>query len=434
MTNSWELSAFLRTYADTLWLLITAPAVQAPPEKFGAKFNGGEFNAERMVAFHYLRQLRLYGNLDTAATVLDIGCGYGRIARELAWILTPEQSYIGLDPSADGIDWARQTLSLPNFSFIHADLYNGSYNPKGTLSPQEYRLPFPDGSIDLVFMISVLTHINLRTVEQYFKEVSRVLQPGTGRLLATAFLFDDAVTKLVAEGRSVYSLRGRLGQSRVESEQRPEDVVAHPSTAVEEMLEKFGLKLQLFIGGSWSGRPQPNPQHFQDLLVVTPSSAPKITQADTEMWEITRDLEPKLASEGIDNHDHVISFIIWVVGLILNIKRWRDAELQFVLFDPRSMETAALPENSFYSRLTDSVDQSAGDHREYKRISEEEILVVVAQLTKDSNGVPFLRSLLVDILEAGVWILGSLRSGRQPVLISNSDERTLIDLPDFTWT
>ncbi len=100
-------------------------------------------------------------------TVLDFGCGPGRAIRHLAEE-APECELWGSDISAPCIEWNSRHLS-PSLSFVVND----------ELPP----LPFPDGKFDLVYALSVFTHIS-DTWADWVLEIDRILAPG-GRLVAT---------------------------------------------------------------------------------------------------------------------------------------------------------------------------------------------------------------------------------------------------------
>ena len=100
-------------------------------------------------------------------SVLDFGCGAGRTIRHLAH-LAPECELWGCDISAPCIEWDRRHLSPP-----------ASYVVNGEVPT----LPFPDGRFDLVYALSVFTHITNHWAA-WLLEIDRILAPD-GRLVAT---------------------------------------------------------------------------------------------------------------------------------------------------------------------------------------------------------------------------------------------------------
>jgi len=95
-------------------------------------------------------------------TVLDIGCGIGRMDRHVA---PRVKKLIGIDVSGDMIAGARQRLGdLSNVEFLEGDGW--------TLKA------IPDAVIDLVFSHIVLQHVPRKVATSYFLEAWRVLRPG----------------------------------------------------------------------------------------------------------------------------------------------------------------------------------------------------------------------------------------------------------------
>jgi SAM-dependent methyltransferase len=99
--------------------------------------------------------------------VLDFGCGPGRAIRHLSDEAESAEIW-GSDISAACIEWNSRNLS-PSLSFVAND----------ALPP----LPFEDGKFDLVYALSVFTHIG-DTWTAWLLEMDRILAPG-GRLVAT---------------------------------------------------------------------------------------------------------------------------------------------------------------------------------------------------------------------------------------------------------
>ena len=121
-----------------------------------------------MVAEGLKDVLRVLGRpLTTFESVLDVGCGCGRVLRFLA-DEAPGVRFAGSDISAEAIAWDRDNIPFARFEV------NGPEPP----------LPFEDGAFDLVIAISVLTHLTESLQLAWLAEWKRVLRPG-GLLLVT---------------------------------------------------------------------------------------------------------------------------------------------------------------------------------------------------------------------------------------------------------
>jgi SAM-dependent methyltransferase len=103
--------------------------------------------------------------LDEARDVLDFGCGCGRVTR---YFRDHDGSVAGSDVSAPAVDWCRENLSF------------GRFERNGLAPP----LRFTDESFDLVYALSVFTHLTADLQLAWRDELRRVLRPG-GRLLVT---------------------------------------------------------------------------------------------------------------------------------------------------------------------------------------------------------------------------------------------------------
>jgi SAM-dependent methyltransferase len=125
-------------------------------------------------------------------SVLDFGCGCGRIARQLIQQRPRPDRYLGIDLHAGMIGWCQRNLApaAPGFEFVHHDVYNYHFNP-GPEKPRVLPIPAEKGSFSLVEAWSVFTHLTEDQAFQYLAEVARVLAPG-GVFHSTWFLFDKA--------------------------------------------------------------------------------------------------------------------------------------------------------------------------------------------------------------------------------------------------
>src|SRR5687767_6949447 len=92
------------------------------PPPWAPSLGGTDWFAE--TGEEFLRHLRKYCALEPHHTVLDLGCGIGRIARSLARYLTTG-SYFGIDIMEPSIHWCRGAYRRhhPNFHFRFIDVY-----------------------------------------------------------------------------------------------------------------------------------------------------------------------------------------------------------------------------------------------------------------------------------------------------------------------
>ena len=221
---------------------------------------GGDFEA---VGNAFLETLKRHG-LKPGMSVLDMGCGQGRMARPLTNFLNEEGSYRGFDIVPAGIAWCQKHYAdLENFRFEHADVFNARYNPDGKTFASEYAFPVEDDSIDLVFMTSVFTHMFADDLSNYLREVSRTLKPG-GTSLITWFLLSE-------QSRSAPSpklaFRHRVDDvSMTTLAENPEAAIAYDKDWVRQLYSDCGLEIRIIEYGHWSD-PE-SPFDFQDLIVA----------------------------------------------------------------------------------------------------------------------------------------------------------------------
>ncbi len=129
--------------------------------------------------------------LSPESSLLDVGCGPGRIALGILDRVGEIQKYRGLDVQERYVEWAGRHISAnhPSFQFVRLDAKNAYYNPDGTEIDEGFALPFEREVFDLACLFSVFTHMLTEDVEKYLKDLHRVLRPG-GRMFLTANLED----------------------------------------------------------------------------------------------------------------------------------------------------------------------------------------------------------------------------------------------------
>jgi len=95
-------------------------------------------------------------------SVLDFGCGCGRTLRWLTRWVDPTCRLYGTDMNADAIEWCRTVLAGVQLSINRPD------------PPLDY----PDETFDLVYALSVFTHLTEAAQLAWLAELRRIAKPG----------------------------------------------------------------------------------------------------------------------------------------------------------------------------------------------------------------------------------------------------------------
>jgi len=143
-------------------------------------------------AWTVLTTVEQYGApVEAMKSVLEFGCGSGRVIRHFRYI--EGLRLAGTDANSKPIEWNRKNLS--GIEFDHNEL--------------EPPLAYPDGSFDLVYALSVFTHIPLEWQRAWLDELRRVLRPG-GYLLCTVHGDDHSSRQLDDQDRATLERDGKL--------------------------------------------------------------------------------------------------------------------------------------------------------------------------------------------------------------------------------
>src|SRR6185295_19617231 len=216
----------------------------------------------------FMTYLRLLVEMRPDQNILDVGCGCGLMALYLKDYLDEAGSYAGVDLHLPSINWCSKHISSrrQNFQFRHLDVKSLAYNPKGKQSAADFTFPYSSGSFDVILLKSVFTHLRPAEVENYLKEVARLLNEN-GRCLATFFLLNPEQQLLETEARNTLKFNYGDEQWRYVYEHSPESACGYDESFILSLLEKHNLNLQgTAFYGSWSGRE--NGLSFQDMLII----------------------------------------------------------------------------------------------------------------------------------------------------------------------
>jgi ubiquinone/menaquinone biosynthesis C-methylase UbiE len=158
-----ELPNFIKSYKkQTTELLKTQNK-----EKAMSAAVGGDFEAVGKLEYSLLLQ---YG-LEKTNTVVDVGCGSGRLANQLRRYL--DGRYIGIDVVEELFKHAESICERPDWKF---------YKAPGLLIPEK------DNYADFICFFSVFTHLLHEESYRYLEEATRVIKPN-GKIIVSFLEF-----------------------------------------------------------------------------------------------------------------------------------------------------------------------------------------------------------------------------------------------------
>ena len=117
-------------------------------------------NTAAQIATIFMTYVGKYKPIFESGDILDWGCGCGRVITQLMKFVSPNRLY-GCDIDSAAIEWDKQNLQGP--SFTRVDPY----------PPTNY----PDCSFDVIYGISVMTHLDENTQMLWLRELKRIARP-----------------------------------------------------------------------------------------------------------------------------------------------------------------------------------------------------------------------------------------------------------------
>ena len=220
----------------------------------------------------YIKQLALlqhYG-LQPSSKILEIGCGIGGLAYELAGLLSDAGSYTGFDVAANAIAWLNLHYAprLPNFRFDLFDVANPRFSPGGGVQAHEIRFPYRDDEYDIVCAFEVFMHLPLEGIRNYIREIARVLKPN-GKAVLTFNAIWERENEPVLFGRPFVDIGGGL---HTRFPERDGLSMAYKAALLRDLFRSAGLAPVDEIEGLWHSphvpRTDGKPLHNCDVFVV----------------------------------------------------------------------------------------------------------------------------------------------------------------------
>jgi SAM-dependent methyltransferase len=125
------------------------------PDLFAAGGTNTAYRIDSLLRRHFQK------GIDAFDRILDWGSGCGRVSLPIREFLAPEVQIVGADVDLFNVEMGK--TKFPEVEFIH--------------SPYYPPLPAPDGSFDMAFGISVMTHLTEGAQFAWLKELRRVVKP-----------------------------------------------------------------------------------------------------------------------------------------------------------------------------------------------------------------------------------------------------------------
>jgi SAM-dependent methyltransferase len=188
-------------------------------------------------------------------SVLDFGCGCGRLARQMIQQQPRPRTYVGIDLHKGMVRWNQQNLqpAAPGFEFHHHNVYEAGFNPDPN-APRMAEFPVDTSSVSLLIAWSVFTHLTQAQCEHYLREVARVLRPD-GVMISTWFFFDKAAFPMMQDFQYALYI----------NDINPTNAVIFDARWIMDLTTSLGLILRKAV--------PPNVRGFAYTLQFTPARA-----------------------------------------------------------------------------------------------------------------------------------------------------------------
>lgn len=221
-------SSFIKDYPD-----VVLPPDYMMYESFQLDYSRYFLNGKKTTQW-LVDLVSPYSSLNQA-DVLDWGCGPGRLIRHLPELLKEARSFTGTDYNSETIKWCQNHLKGMKFT-------------RNDLMPP---LSFEEGSFDLVYGISIFTHLSKAAHETWLNELHRVLRQN-GILFLTLH-GDVFMDKLEKSEQEVFRQNQLVVRGQVKEGHRT-FIAFHPPEYVKKWTSDFTL-LRHIPGESEKGNP-----------------------------------------------------------------------------------------------------------------------------------------------------------------------------------
>ena len=270
----YKLSPNLRFFVRRLWYLpvdlwnfmIHKRDAMIPPK--GVIFVGsGDFKKIGRQLLNLMIQLV---DLKPDDTVLDVGCGIGRLAAPLTGYLNEKGAYYGFDIVKQGIDWCNKHIAkkYPNFHFLHVPLKNDLYNLETETESNNFVFPYHNNQFNAVVLNSVFTHMVADDVANYLNQIRRVMADN-GKCMASFFILSENAKNNISQSKTDFIFPHAYKNCFLMDKKVKEANVAYDEGYLLDLFRQTNLKVEKIHYGGWSRGETINEFDFQDIVVFS---------------------------------------------------------------------------------------------------------------------------------------------------------------------
>lgn len=201
------------------------PEVKLPPDylmyesfrlNYRKYFVEGRESAKSLIN-HFERHIELKNKV-----ILDWGCGPGRIIRHFPFLIGNGCEFLGTDYNKNSIDWCSK--NLPGIKFNNNSL--------------KAELPYESNSIDVIYGLSIFTHLSEKMHHDWIDELFRILKPNGIMLLSTQG--ENFIPKMTDEEIEIFKQNKLVVRGNVKEGHRTYSAF-HP----KEFMKKLFSKLEI---------------------------------------------------------------------------------------------------------------------------------------------------------------------------------------------
>lgn len=197
---------------------------------------GGDYERVGKMA----RDIVLYAGAKDGMSVLDFGCGSGRVAHFLSQSIMPSR-YLGTDVVQSLLDYA-VTKTPDHFEFVKHHALD---------------IPTEDEAFDIAYAFSVFTHLLQTEIFLYAKDIARTLKPG-GRFVFSFLEMRD--NWQIFEDSAMHQRSGTLAHLNMFLERAQISLMAkHIGFDIVELIDAYDAR--------WNG------QHLGQSLAILSKKA-----------------------------------------------------------------------------------------------------------------------------------------------------------------